>query len=147
MKTKTLKSLIATPLALLGGFVFIVTGAVAAETKMSAKEGMTCLNLSNIQQTKVISDSAILFRTRDSKYYVNELPNKCSGLKFEDGFAYSTSIAQLCDNVEIITVLRRGNSCGLGKFTEVTTEQGKMLSAGKSLEEAMGKSEGTAKKM
>lgn len=147
MKTKTLKSLIATPLAMVGGFVFLVTGAVAAETKMSGKEGMTCLNLTNIQQTKVVSDSAILFRMRDGKYYVNQLPNKCSGLKFEDGFAYSTSIAQLCDNVEIITVLRRGNSCGLGKFTAVTAEQGKMLSAGKSLDEAMGKSAGAAKTM
>lgn len=147
MKSNNLKSLIATPLAIVGGFVFLVTGAVAAETKMSAKEGMTCLNLSNIQQTKVISDNAILFRMRDGKYYVNELPNKCSGLKFEDGFAYSTSIAQLCDNVEIITVLRRGNSCGLGKFVSVTADQGKMLSAGKSLDEAMGKSADTAKKM
>jgi hypothetical protein len=137
MQQKHLRKAIATPLAIVGGFVLLITGAIAAETKIEGKEGMTCLNLSSIQQTKVISDSAILFRMRDGRYYVNELPFSCSGLKFEDGFSYSTSTAQLCGNVEIITVLRRGTSCGLGAFKEVTEAQGKMLSAGKSLEEAM----------
>lgn len=146
MKPYSLGRMIATPLAIVGGFVLAVTAAAAADVK-SAKEGMTCLNLSNIQQTKVVSDEAILFRMRDGRFYVNELPNKCSGLKFEDGFSYSTSIAQLCDNVEIITVLRRGTSCGLGKFTEITPDQGKQLASGKKLEEVMGKAAGTASKM
>jgi hypothetical protein len=146
MKKQSLSRMAAAPLSLLGGFVFLVTAASAADMK-PGKEGMTCLNLSNIQETKVVSDEAILFRTRDGKFYVNELPNKCSGLKFEDGFAYSTSIAQLCDNVEIITVLRRGNSCGLGKFTEVTRDQGKQLVSGKKIEDVLGRTPANTSKM
>ena len=58
--------------------------------------------------------------------YRNKLPNKCSGLAFEEAFSYRTSVNQLC-NVDIIRVLdntaavryRERNACGLGKFQQI----------------------------
>lgn len=87
-------------------------------------EPIDCLRLQNIRQTRVIDDRTIDFIMRGGAVYRNNLPNNCPQLGFERSFSYSTSIAQLC-SVDIITVvqqgggLRRGASCGLGKFTPI----------------------------
>jgi hypothetical protein len=80
--------------------------------------------LQNIRETKVVDDRTIDFVMRGGDIYRNTLPNSCPQLGFERAFSYSTSISQLC-SVDIITVLqqaggiRRGASCGLGKFTPI----------------------------
>jgi hypothetical protein len=86
---------------------------------------ISCLNLSNIRESKVRSDSVIDFKTNGNKWYRNELPNSCPSLGFEERFSYATSLNQLC-SVDIITVLQsyggnlgRGASCGLGEFQPV----------------------------
>ncbi len=84
-----------------------------------------CVNLQNIRETRVIDDNTIDFILRDGKVLRNTLPQGCPQLGFERAFSYQTSISQLC-SVDIITViqqgggLRRGASCGLGKFTPIT---------------------------
>ncbi len=83
-----------------------------------------CVNIRNIRQTNVHDDKTIDFVMNGKKLYRNTLPNSCPQLGFERAFAYQTSQTQLC-NVDIITVLmqgggmRRGASCGLGKFTPI----------------------------
>ena len=83
-----------------------------------------CVNIRNIRQTNVHDDKTIDFVMNGKKLYRNTLPNSCPQLGFERSFAYQTSQTQLC-NVDIITVLmqgggiRRGASCGLGKFTPI----------------------------
>ena len=85
---------------------------------------VNCLQLQQIRETRVRSDSVIDFFTPGGKVYRNTLPNSCPSLGFEEKFAYETSLSQLC-NVDIITVLysspdlQRGASCGLGKFQPV----------------------------
>ncbi len=74
-----------------------------------------CLQVDRIRETEIVDDSTILFHMRSGKTYRNKLPYECNGLRFEDGFAYATSINRLC-SVDTITVLRRGTTCGLGKF-------------------------------
>lgn len=87
-------------------------------------EAISCVQLQNIRETKVRDDSTIDFVMRDGSYYRNTLPNSCPQLGFERAFGYATSISRLC-SVDIITVLqqggglRRGASCGLGKFTPI----------------------------
>jgi len=83
-----------------------------------------CVNIRNIRQTNVHDDKTIDFVMNGKKLYRNTLPNSCPQLGFERSFSYETSQPQLC-NVDIITVLmqgggmRRGASCGLGKFTPI----------------------------
>ncbi len=76
-----------------------------------------CVNTYQIKQTDVLDDRTILFELRNGDTLRNDLSFRCPGLGFEEGFSYATSIAKLCSNKEIIRVLRRGSSCGLGTFT------------------------------
>ncbi|WP_108811218.1 hypothetical protein [Sphingorhabdus sp. Alg231-15] len=89
-------------------------------------EPKSCINRSQIRSTDVIDDKTIDFKMRNGDIYRNNLPNKCSGLRFEEAFSYRTSTNRLC-NVDIIRVLdstagridTRG-ACGLGRFQEIT---------------------------
>lgn len=105
----------------------ITTFVLPAMAQEDAADTGMCLNLSTIKETKVIDDQTILFYMRGGKIYRNDLPYRCSGLSFEEGFSYSTSINKLCGNREIITVLDRGTKCGLGGFTEVSEDQAQAL--------------------
>lgn len=88
-------------------------------------EAQNCISRSRIRSTDVIDDQTIDFKMINGDIYRNKLPNKCSGLGFEEAFSYRTSTPQLC-NVDIIRVLdntagrldTRG-ACGLGKFQEI----------------------------
>ena len=86
-------------------------------------DAVSCVNLRNIQSTRVHGDSTIDFHMSGGKVYRNTLPNICPSLGFEERFLYKTSLSQLC-SVDIITVLQspglsQGPSCGLGKFQPV----------------------------
>ncbi|MEW4467379.1 hypothetical protein AB1K62_06075 [Parasphingorhabdus sp. JC815] len=88
-------------------------------------EAQSCISRSSIRTTDVIDDQTIDFKMLNGDIYRNKLPNKCSGLAFEEAFSYRTSTNQLC-NVDIIRVLdntagriNQGASCGLGKFQKI----------------------------
>jgi hypothetical protein len=87
-----------------------------------AGEAVSCINIHQIDSTKVLANNVIDFKMRGGKVYRNTLPNSCPGLAFEERFSYRTSLSRLC-NVDIIRVLetagghlREGAGCGLGKF-------------------------------
>jgi len=93
-------------------------------------ETVDCVQIRNIQNTRVLDDRTIDFVMNNRQVYRNTLPNSCPSLAFEERFMYKTSLSQLC-SVDIITVLQQwggglapGASCGLGKF-EKTTKVGK----------------------
>ena len=94
-------------------------------TATPAGAAVNCVNRTQIRETRVRDDKTIDFYMSGGQVYRNTLPNTCPELGMNQGFAYSTSINQLC-SVDIITVLRqigglqRGASCGLGKFQPVT---------------------------
>lgn len=83
-----------------------------------------CIPITSIRSTRVRSDEVIDFYMAGRKVYRNQLPQRCSGLGFEQKFSYKTSLSKLC-STDIITVLNgpgisRGASCGLGQFVPVT---------------------------
>ncbi len=80
--------------------------------------GPDCLELYQIDHTEILDDYTILFHMKGDKTYISKLPHRCFGLKFEQGYAYSTSIPKICGKVDFITVIRRGNACPLGTFHE-----------------------------
>ena len=83
-----------------------------------------CVMITNIQESKVISDNVIDFYMRDGRVFRNTLPFTCGGLMTNKAFGYETSLNQLC-NVNTITVIytgggpRKGATCGLGDFVLV----------------------------
>ena len=102
--------------------------AFADVDKVGAPEN--CLQTISIRNTDIVSDRIIDFETSGGKTYRNVLPNRCSGLRVEDAFSYTTSTNQLC-NVDIIRPLQRiGGSlesfgaCGLGEFQEIRESEG-----------------------
>jgi hypothetical protein len=95
-------------------------------------DGEHCISLNRIDRTTVVDDRSILFYMRGGDIYLNRLPHRCPGLRWEETFMYRTSIGRLCD-LDIITVLNNigfgyspGASCGLGMFfpiSEATADQ------------------------
>lgn len=116
------------------GSILTVAGVAYAGEKRSKDdnytieeigEAQTCISRSRIRSTDVIDDQTIDFEMINGDIYRNKLPNKCSGLAFEEAFSYRTSTNQLC-NVDIIRVLDNiagridpGIACGLGKFQPI----------------------------
>jgi len=92
-----------------------------------------CISRSAIRRTEVIDDRTIVFYMSHQKIYLNQLPNRCSGLRSARTFSYRPTGSQLC-NVDTIKVVRTmsgrlnaGPSCGLGKFRPVTKEEVAMI--------------------
>lgn len=86
-------------------------------------EAVRCIQTSSIRQSHVRSDRVIDFEMINGRTYRNVLAARCSGLGFEERFAYKSTINQLC-SVDTITVLRSGGgvqgpTCGLGEFQPV----------------------------
>lgn len=88
-------------------------------------KAVDCIPISQIQESRVRSDSIIDFRVNGKKWFRNTLPNSCPSLGFEQRFSYRTSTSQLC-SVDTIAVLQsyggtlqEGARCGLGKFQPV----------------------------
>ena len=113
----------------------LATGSVAFSAEKPAKDDSTeirmigepqnCITRSSIRSTDVVDDQTIDFKMNNGDIYRNRLPQKCSGLGFEQAFSYKTSTNQLC-SVDIIHVLdqtagrldTRG-ACGLGQFQQI----------------------------
>lgn len=86
----------------------------------------SCVQLSQIRETRVVDDRTIDFILRDRTVLRNTLPYACPTLGFERAFSYATSQSALC-SVDIITVVNNGGggprvgaSCGLGEFVPYT---------------------------
>ena len=82
-----------------------------------------CVPIAQIRQSNVRSDRVIDWRMTDNRWYRTVLPQSCPMLGFEQRFAYSTSITQLCAQ-DIITVLQGpqaqpGAACGLAPFRPI----------------------------
>lgn len=88
-------------------------------------EPESCIMRSQVQQSRVRSDTVIDFEMRGGKVYRVTMPTRCPGLAFERAFAFETSIDQMC-GADIIYVLmnvggvpQRGAGCGLAPFVPV----------------------------
>lgn len=92
-------------------------------------EAQSCIPRSQVQQSRVRSDTVIDFEMRRGKVYRVTMPTRCPGLGFERAFTLETSIDQLC-GADIIYVLmniggvpQRGAGCGLAPFVPVEYEK------------------------
>ena len=89
-------------------------------------EPTDCVQIAGIRNTRIRDDRTIDFYMAGGRIYRNTLPHECSGLHFEDGFSYRTSLSQLC-STDLITVTRPGGmdgpTCGLGRFQPIETAE------------------------
>jgi hypothetical protein len=90
--------------------------------------GPICLSTRDMRQTTPQDDgAAILFHMRDGSVWRNDLHGRCPDLRF-NGFEWTIHdpVAQVCENEQTIRVLRSGEVCSLGKFTQIAPPRGKM---------------------
>jgi hypothetical protein len=119
------------------GFIGILLAAIgglvqADEVVDPVVETLQCISLARLDRTDVIDDRNILFYMRNDKIYLNQLPHRCSGLRFADSFSYRPTVSRLC-SIDTITPLRDGPpggfgmvggvSCKLGKFRAITEDE------------------------
>jgi hypothetical protein len=87
-------------------------------------EPQSCVSRGQLRETRIRDDSTIDFFGSGGRVWRNTLSGSCPGLRPHNGFAYETSLSQLC-STDIIYVLetagglRRGAACGLGPFVPV----------------------------
>lgn len=124
----------ATSIVVVAAMIAYVGSASANPGRMSMDgleptgEAENCLRTYQIRETKVIDKSTILFRMNGNDYYVNRLPNRCSGLKLQGGFAYTIrGLNQLCstDSIRVINTATDdlGQHCPLGKFEKLKRKE------------------------
>ena len=101
-------------MAVLAGLV--LAGAVAEP----AAAANVCLRVRDIKNSTPAKDgSSITFTMADGKAYRNDLGSKCQDLWF-NGFEWTLHSDVVCDDELGLTVLRSGEVCKLGKFTQIT---------------------------
>jgi hypothetical protein len=99
--------------AMLAAIILTSMPAVAA--------GPICLASRDIKDTDAQKDgTAILYTMRDGSVWRNDLRGRCPTIRW-NGFGYSTANPQssICENEQTLVDFRTGETCGLGKFTQV----------------------------
>ncbi len=84
-------------------------------------EAPICLSTHDIKDTDAQKDGAsILYTMRDGSVWRNDLRGRCPTMRW-NGFGYSTANprATICENEQTLVDFRTGETCGLGKFTQV----------------------------
>lgn len=83
--------------------------------------GPICLASRDIKDTDAQKDGAsILYTMRDGSVWRNDLRGRCPTMRW-NGFGYSTANPQasICENEQTLVDFRTGETCGLGRFTQV----------------------------
>ena len=97
---------------------FLMTGQAAVA--QSARTPI-CLPTRNISQTSPSPDgTAITFRMTDGSVWRNDLRGRCPDMRW-DGFSWTTSdpMERICENEQTLRLMRTGEVCALGKFTQL----------------------------
>lgn len=95
-----------------------LAGCLASASADPPKPHHVCIRTSDIESMSYPDDRTILFRMTNGQPRVwrNELPRACPGLKFEQGIAWTIWGGEVCSNMQVFYVLRRGTPCMLGTF-------------------------------
>lgn len=118
--------LVATPL-----LAYSDTPAPLSEKALKELTGRTpgtpvnCVQLSRIGSTKIVDETAVIYKQSSRLWYVNQLDDgHCAGLKPNRALITRTTSSQLCGN-DLVTIALPNSpitygACGLGKFVPYT---------------------------
>jgi hypothetical protein len=103
-------------LVLAAAVLGLVAGTAQAGTESPATSGgSVCLWSYNIDHTKVVNPSTILFYMKNGKVWQSNLSVPCNGLQFH-GFVMVGHEEEFCGGAQSISVLETHETCHLGKF-------------------------------
>lgn len=95
----------------------------AAEQPAPPSLAESCINLSQVQRTKILSNEAVLFYLRDGRIKKATLAFGCPSLRFYESFGYEVYSNRLCARADSI-ITRDGTHCPISDIEEVTPETG-----------------------
>ena len=105
--------------AIVSGFAAALLAAGAACAQPTApNSGPVCLWTTQIDHTKTVDPSTLIFHMKNGDDWKNTLASPCRGLMLH-GFAYVTRDGSICDNMQSIMVLETHEVCLLGAFTRM----------------------------
>ncbi|MGH6827442.1 MAG: hypothetical protein ACREFW_00855 [Rhizomicrobium sp.] len=88
----------------------------------AAQAAPICLSTRDMLDTKPNKDgSALFFTMRDGSMWRNDLHGRCPDLNFDTGFVWTILNPDytVCENEQALTVRPSGETCLLGKFTQI----------------------------
>ena len=97
----------------------------------AAQAAPICLRTRDMLQTQPAKDGAsITFQMRDGSVWRNDLHGRCPDLQF-DGFVWHVRDAgeSVCEDTQTLRVLRSGQVCVLGKFTQIAPSRAEQHAA------------------
>ena len=103
------------------GMIAAVLMASAGAQADAPRPKQICIRTQDINGMSYPDNKTIIFRMNGGPVRVwrNELPRECPGLKFESGIAWNIWGGEVCSNMQVFYVLRRGTPCMLGNFVPV----------------------------
>lgn len=113
-------------------FLFAAAAALTASACTSAdtapaataEANNACINPTQIREQKIVSDTEIQFTLNNREVWVNNLPRRCPGLNFQQGFTWDVRGTLVCSNQQTIYVKDDGTPCQLGAFTRLPPPAG-----------------------
>jgi hypothetical protein len=126
MTSRVANILMATFAVLAGGM--LAAAAVRAEGN-DIGDTQQCIRLQYIDETPVIDNKTILVKMKPKGFKRIDLVNKCSGLKIQGGFGFSTSINQLCTSDALHVLEPVGSICLIEKIVTIDEAEAKALMA------------------
>jgi hypothetical protein len=106
------------------GMALLATTIFASAAKAAAP---ICLNTYDMIETLPQKGGAsIIFKMRDGSVWRNDLHGRCPDLWFDYGFTWTVRNGDntVCENENTLRVLKSGEVCALGKFTQLTPARG-----------------------
>ncbi|MGD0867121.1 MAG: hypothetical protein ABSA49_16365 [Rhizomicrobium sp.] len=91
----------------------------APDHTMNTGVGPVCLTPHQIDHTKTVDPSTILFYMKNGTIWKNTLKERCPMLMYH-GFSYVSHVDEVCGNSQAISVIQSGETCTLGPFTPYT---------------------------
>ena len=101
-------------------FALVFFGLMLAGSAAQAAE--VCLSTFDMMDTKPNHDGSAIFVTmRDGSVWRNDLHGRCPTLNFDAGFTWRIVRPDytICENENALRVRPSGETCWLGKFTQV----------------------------
>lgn len=100
-------------------------------TPLSAEEygaEARCLSAHAYRSVDVLDDRHVLFKGSGDKLWINELRQRCIGLRADDVLQMELRANRLCDldtfqGIDSFSYWRTSGTCTLGTFTQVTPDQ------------------------
>lgn len=126
MTSRVANILMANFAVLAGGM--LAAAAVRAEGN-DIGDTQQCIRLQYIDETPVIDNKTILVKMKPKGFKRIDLVNKCSGLKIQGGFGFSTSINQLCTSDALHVLEPVGSICLIEKIVTIDEAEAKALMA------------------